>query len=208
MKFFDTHCDTVKKVMDHSLDFQTGEGAGHVSLTGMLTAGSCAQVFACFVLSERYPGKERETAGGMIRTIGEMAAKSEGKMEVVRTASDLRAACGGGPIAALIGLEGADPLEGDAEALHHFYRLGVRNLIPAWQDNPFSGTAFGEDTPLTAEGRRLIELAEELGVMVDVSHLSDTAFDDVCEVTKRPFIASHSNCRALLCQACATSPTG
>ena len=85
MKFFDTHCDTVKKVMDHSLDFQTGEGAGHVSLTGMLTAGSCAQVFACFVLSERYPGKERETAGGMIRTIGEMAAKSEGKMEVVHT---------------------------------------------------------------------------------------------------------------------------
>jgi len=137
VKFFDTHCDTVKKVMDHSLDFQTGEGAGYVSLTGMLTAGSCAQVFACFVLSERYPGKERETAGGMIRTIGEMAAKSEGKMEVVHTASDLRAACGGGPIAALIGLEGADPLEGDAEALHHFYRLGVRNLIPAWQDNPF-----------------------------------------------------------------------
>jgi len=197
MKFFDTHCDTVKKVMDHSLDFQTGEGKGHVSLPGMLTANSCAQVFACFVLSERYPGKERETAEGMIRTIGEMAARSEGKMEVVRTASDLCAACEGGPIAALIGLEGADPLEGDAEALHHFYRLGVRNLIPAWQDNPFSGTAFGENTPLTAEGRKLIELAEELEVMVDVSHLSDTAFDDVCEITKRPFIASHSNSRAL-----------
>ena len=55
MKFFDTHCDTVKKVMDHSLDFQTGEGAGHVSLPWMIAAGSCAQVFACFVLSERYP---------------------------------------------------------------------------------------------------------------------------------------------------------
>jgi len=85
MKFFDTHCDTVKKVMDHSLDFQTGEGKGHVSLPGMIAANSCAQVFACFVLSERYPGKERETAEGMIRTIGEMAARSEGKMEVVRT---------------------------------------------------------------------------------------------------------------------------
>jgi len=44
-------------------------------------------------------------------------------------------------------------------------------------------------------------------MMIAVSHLSDTAFDDVCEVTKRPFIASHFNCRAL-CQACATSPTG
>jgi membrane dipeptidase len=81
--------------------------------------------------------------------------------------------------------------------LRHFYELGVRDLILAWQDNPFSGTAFGKDTPLTAEGRKLIVLTEELGVMVDVSHLSDSAFKDVCEITKRPFIASHSNCRAI-----------
>jgi membrane dipeptidase len=197
MKFFDTHCDTAKKVMDHSLDFQTGRGTGHVSLPGMLASGSCAQVFACFVLSERYPEKEREKAEGMIRTISEMAVRSEGKMEVVHTASELHAACEGGPIAALICLEGADPLEGDAEALHHFYRLGVRNLIPAWQDNPFSGTAFGTNTPLTPEGEKLVALAEELRVMVDVSHLSDAAFADVCRITTRPIIASHSNCRAL-----------
>ncbi len=197
MKFFDTHCDTVIKVRDGSLDFQTGEGSGHLSLPGMLSAGSCAQVFACFVLSEHHPEKERETAEAMIRTIVEMTAKSEGKMEVVCTASELRAACNGGPIAALIGLEGADPLEGKAENLHHFYELGVRDLILAWQDNPFSGTAFGTNTPLSEEGRKLVELTEELGVMVDVSHLSDSAFKDVCEITKRPFIASHSNCRAI-----------
>ena len=197
MKFFDTHCDTVGKVLDGSLDFQTGEGSGHLSLPGMLSAGSCAQIFACFVLSEHHPEKERETAEAMIRTIVEMAAKSAGKMEVVRTASELRASCDGGPIAALIGLEGADPLEGKAANLHHFYELGVRDLILAWRDNPFSGTAFGTNTPLTEEGRKLVELTEELGVMVDVSHLSDSAFKDVCEITKQPFIASHSNCRAI-----------
>jgi microsomal dipeptidase-like Zn-dependent dipeptidase len=101
MKFFDTHCDTVGKVLDGSLDFQTGEGSGHISLPGMLAVGSCTQVFACFVLSAHHPGKERETAEAMIRTINEMAAKSEGKMEVVRTASELCAACDGawrGPI--------------------------------------------------------------------------------------------------------------
>lgn len=92
---------------------------------------------------------------------------------------------------------GADPLEGNAENLRHFYDLGVRDIIPAWKDNPFSGTAFGTNTPLTAEGIKLIELAEELRVMVDVSHLSDAAFESVLEVATRPFIASHSNCRAL-----------
>ncbi|MCD5416686.1 membrane dipeptidase [Candidatus Bipolaricaulota bacterium] len=197
MKFFDTHCDTVLKVVDGLLDFQTGEGKGHVSLPAMLSAGSCAQVFACFVLSAHYLGKERETAERMISAIGEMAAGSEGKMEVIRTGAELHTACKDGPIGALIGLEGADPLEGKAENLRHFHRLGVSDLILAWQDNPFSGTAFGTDTPLTAEGIKLVELAEELRVMIDVSHLSDSALADTFRITKRPLIASHSNCRAL-----------
>ncbi len=197
MKFFDTHCDTVQKVIDGELDFQTGEGEGHLSLPAMLSAGSCMQVFACFVLSAHYPGEERKTAEKMISTIVEMAAESKGKMEIVRTGAEVNAACDNGPIGALIGLEGADPLEGKADNLHYFHRLGVRDLILAWQDNPFSGTAFGKDTPLTAEGIKLVELAEELRVMVDVSHLSDSALSGVFRITKRPFIASHSNCRAL-----------
>lgn len=197
MKFFDTHCDTVMKVQGGSLDFLTGEGAGHLSLPSLLAAGSCAQVFACFVLSSRHPRTERETAEKMIAAIHAMAAGSNGKMAVATTADELCAACNGGPIAALIGLEGADPLEGRAETLRHFYDLGVREIIPAWFDNPFSGTAFGTNTPLTQEGEKLIALAEEYGVMIDVSHLSDAAFDGVCAIATRPFIASHSNCRTL-----------
>lgn len=197
MKFFDTHCDTVLKVIDERLDFITGEGEGHVSLPGMLSAGSCAQVFACFVLSEAYPGKERARAEEMIKTIERMAAGSNGRMKIVRTASELEKSCSDGPIGALIGLEGADPLEGEADNLRYFYDLGVREIIPAWKDNPFSGTAFGTNTPLTDEGIKLVELAEELHVMVDVSHLSDAAFESVLEITTRPFIASHSNCRAI-----------
>ncbi len=197
MRFFDTHCDTVLKVQNGSLDFQTGEGSGHLSLPWMLSAGSCTQVFACFVLSARHPGTERGIAESMIQTIGAMAEESRGRMRVVTTAQGLRTSCDDGPIAALIGLEGADPLDGKAENLRHFHALGVREIIPAWRDNPFSGTAFGTDTPLTQEGEKLVELAEELHVMVDVSHLSDSAFADVCRAAGRPFIASHSNCRAL-----------
>jgi len=197
VKFFDTHCDTAMRVLDGELDFSTGKG-GHIGLPQLVEAGSCAQVFACFVLSEQHPNHERERAEAMIKAVYSMAEGSDGTLRVVTTSSELRSACDGGdPIAAIIGLEGADPLEGRAENLRRFYELGVRDIIPAWQDNPFSGTAFGSNTPLTDEGRKLIELAEELQVMVDVSPLSDSAFKDVCEMTARPFIASHSNCRAL-----------
>jgi membrane dipeptidase len=196
-RFFDAHCDTVMKVLDDDVDFVRGEGTAHVTFPAMREAGIRAQIFACFVLSEQHPGEETERAEGMIRAIESMAEQTRDGLRVARTRGELDAAFKGGPIAAILGLEGADPLEGRAERLRQFADLGVRDLIFAWKDNPFSGTAFGEDTPLTREGQRLLGLAEELRVMVDVSHLSDRAFDDVCRMATRPFIASHSNCRAL-----------
>jgi membrane dipeptidase len=101
------------------------------------------------------------------------------------------------PLLAIIGLEGADPLEGQAERLRHFYDLGVRLVIPAWDDNAFSGSSAGPGDGLKAEGFRLIELCQELGVMVDVSHASDAAFEQIRQLVRGPFVASHSNCRAL-----------
>ena len=195
--FFDAHCDTVMKVLDDGVDFVRGEGAAHVTFPAMREAGIRAQIFACFVLSERHPGEEAARAEAMIRAIESMAEQTRDEMRVARTCGELGAAFDGGPIAAILGLEGADPLEGRAENLRRFADLGVRDLIFAWQDNPFSGTAFGENTPLTREGERLLGLAEELGVMIDVSHLSDRAFDDVCRMATKPFIASHSDCRTL-----------
>jgi membrane dipeptidase len=100
-------------------------------------------------------------------------------------------------IAGILGLEGADPLEGRAERFRHFFELEVRDPILAWKDNPSGGTGFGEDTPLTREGERLLGLAEELAVMIDASHGSDRAFEDVCRRTTGRFIASTSNCRSL-----------
>jgi membrane dipeptidase len=133
----------------------------------------------------------------MVSAAWAMAAASEGRMAVATSSADLRRAMAGGPMAAIVALEGADPLEGKAEGLRRYVERGVRSVIFAWTDNEFAGTAFGTDSPLTREGERLLGLAEELSTMVDVSHLSDRAFADVCGASTRPFIASHSNCRAL-----------
>ena len=201
--FFDGHCDTALKVLDEGGDFVGGDRSMHLDLPRLIASGVRALVFACFVLSERYPGEEADRAEQLLDTVERMVATSDGQLRITRTRQDLHAAFAGGAAAAdesaaaILGLEGADPLEGKAENLRRFFDRGVRDLIFAWKDNPFSGTAFGEDTPLTQEGVRLLGLCEELGAMVDVSHLSDAAFGDVCRASSRPFVASHSDCRAL-----------
>ena len=195
--FFDAHCDTVMKVLDAGEDFLRPGGTKHISFPEMIQADVRAQIFACFVLSSQHQGTEFERAHEMIDVVIEMAASTNGELRIIRTSNELQETFSGGPRAGILSLEGADPLGARAETIREFYERGVRSLIFAWQDNAFSGTAFGSNTPLTEQGKRLLGLCEELGIVVDVSHLSDAAFNDVVALAKKPFVATHSDCRAL-----------
>lgn len=195
--FFDAHCDTVMKVLDAGEDFLRPGGAKHISFPEMIQADVRVQIFACFVLSSHHPGTEFERACQMIDTVVEMAASTEGELRIIRTSNELQETFAGGPRAGILSLEGADPLGKEAETVRQFHERGVRSLIFAWQDNAFSGTAFGSNTPLTKQGKRLLGLCEELGIVVDVSHLSDAAFEEVVHLSEKPFVATHSDCRAL-----------
>jgi membrane dipeptidase len=198
-KFFDAHCDTVMRVFDGGLDFVAGQARAHIDLPRLLEAGYCVQLFAIFAPKSQYPDRElRAFADDIIAAIKGWVEASGECMRLVTEASHIRELCASeGMVGALLGMEGADPLEGRAENLPHFHRAGLRSLIPAWSDNAFSGTCMGSGGPLTEEGTKLIEFAEALRVMVDVSHLSDAAFDQVRQIARRPFVASHSNCREI-----------
>ena len=202
MRFFDAHCDTVMRTFETAFDFIGGDRAGHLDLPRMLAAGHVVQLFAVFAPQSHYPGEDlRARAEETIRRIRGWAADSGGRLHIATTAAEIGQAVEQSPaersVWGLIGLEGADPLEGQAANIEHFYRLGVRNVIPAWDDNGFSGTTFGSGGPLTAAGLELLERCEALGVMVDVSHLSDQAFWQVHSRVRKPFVASHSNCRSI-----------
>jgi membrane dipeptidase len=198
MRFFDTHCDTVMRALEGELDFVAGRGRAHVDLPRLEAAGSCLQLFAVFTSQSHMPGKDLPAyADQAIAAIHGWAEASGGRMQLALRAADVRAACNGGGFHGMLGLEGADCAGERADGLERFIDAGVRNVIPAWSDNAFSGTVFGDNGPLTAEGVRLIELCQARRVMVDVSHLSDTAFWQVRDLAYRPFIASHSNCRAV-----------
>ena len=125
-------------------------------------------------------------------------------MVLCRSMEDIRQAEAGGRIALLLSLEGADPLQGDLRLLRIFYDLGVRGLGLTWsrRNHAADGCAFSAaaDAPqggLTPFGRVLVEKAEDLGMLIDVSHLNEAGFRDVMAVAQSTVIASHSNCRAL-----------
>lgn len=195
--FFDAHCDTIDRVLKGAYDFATGSGCGQVSLRDLVSIRSCGQVMACCVPHRRYPGCEWKHLLSMIAAIEKIVAASGEMLVLVRTAGDLSAVRKERKIALLIALEGADPCRGDSSKLQMLRDLGITSIMLAWCDNEFSGSAFGRNDPLTEEGARLVECAQDAGIALDVSHLSDRGFWALCRLARRPFLASHSNCRAL-----------
>jgi membrane dipeptidase len=118
--------------------------------------------------------------------------------------NDIQAARDSGRIGLLLSLEGADPLQNDLNLLRIFYDLGVRGIGLTWSRRNYAadGCAFTPEPEarscgLTDFGRSLVQKAEQLGMLVDVSHMNEAGFWDVMQTATRPVIASHSNCRAL-----------
>jgi membrane dipeptidase len=117
----------------------------------------------------------------------------------VTRASDLETARSAGRIGAILSLEGADGLQGKWWALRLLHRLGLRLLGPTWNRANWAcdGALEPRGGGLTAAGRRLVRECESLGILLDVSHLSERGFWDLADLASRPFFASHSNARAV-----------
>ena len=131
--------------------------------------------------------------------------QSEGAVEVVRTSRDLERCLSDGIFAVILHIEGAEAIGTRLETLDVFYEAGLRSLGLVWsRPNAFAhGVPFDfprhPDTgpPLTAAGRRLVARCNELGVLIDLSHLNARGFWDVAKISQAPLVATHSNAHAL-----------
>jgi len=125
--------------------------------------------------------------------------ESRDLMLLAFTADDIEQAKKDGKVAIMFSLEGGKPFEEDLSFLRVLYRLGVRIVQLTWnRRNLLAGGVFQRtNSGLTDLGIEVIEEINRLGIVIDVSHLSETSFWDVLELTKEPVIASHSNARAL-----------
>ena len=134
-----------------------------------------------------------------------MARVAPNDFVLCRSARELRATFGSGKIAGMMHMEGAEAIGPNLDALYLFYDMGLRSLGPVWS----RPTVFGHGVPfkfpgdpdigpgLTEAGKDLIRLCNELGVMVDLSHMNQKGFDDVAAISKAPLVATHSNVHAL-----------
>ena len=201
----DTHCDTLMQFMPQrrpvSPPRRLGERSdqGHIDLPRLVEGGVDCQTFAIYTGSRVNQPGALLTALQMVDVFDRECSANDGIVHVC-SYDEILAAEREGKVAALLSIEGAEPLMGDLGVLRIFYKLGVRMLSLTWNwRTPFADglAAKRAESKLTDLGVEAIREMERLGIVYDVSHLSDSCFWDVVEVKKGPFIASHSNCRAV-----------
>ena len=200
MFVMDAHCDTLMDIVEGRRRLADKDKGGQLDLPRMIEAGVSAQIFAIYVSKEYLPGGGARRALQFVDAFYREIEDNSDKLIFATTGSDVDKAREEGKIAAFLSIEGGEALDGRIELLRIFYRLGVRLMTLTWSlrnelaDGAFEGRTGGG---LTRFGVDVVEEMDRLGMVVDVSHLSEAGFWDVMKVSKRPIVASHSNSKEL-----------
>lgn len=218
-----------KKSADAPEHFLKGDGEGHIDLPRAQKGGFGGGMFAVYVSSRDDVGDVEEmmkgssydvplprliTATEALPTVLAMMAilfrierQSQGRVKVCRTAREIRDCLAKGVLAVVLHIEGAEAIDEKLDALEVFYQAGLRSLGPVWS----RPTIFGHGVPfrypsgpdtgpgLTDAGKALVKACNELGIVIDLSHLNEKGFWDVARLSKAPLVATHSNVHAV-CQ--------
>ena len=200
----DMHADTVQFVIDEGVDISGRVPTTHLDAPRMREGGLDAQFFSVWVEPEFYGLGGAEAiarADAQIEAIRALAERRPDLWTLATTAADIRRSAAEGKLAALLGLEGGYAIDEKLERVEHYRRRGVRYITPTWTHSlPWAGSSGDEEgrgRGLNDFGRRVIREMNRLGMMVDVSHVSDRTFWDIVETSAAPVVATHSNCRAI-----------
>ena len=207
----DTHCDTASRLPGGRWDIgvrhdSNDRASGKVDLPRMAEGGLDAEFFAVFVgqgeRTEQGYTRAKDWALKTLDAIHAMCEKYPNLVGLALTPDDAYRFEKEGKRAAFIGMENGYPVGKNLDNLEEYYKKGVRYLTLCHsRDNDICDSSTDrqdpEDRGLSDFGREVVGACNRLGMMVDVSHISDKSFSDVLAVTKAPVIASHSSCRAL-----------
>ena len=198
---WDCHNDLAHRVLYEGLDIADRLPGGHVDIPRLQEGGVDVQVVSLYVSNFLYPmGKAKEQALQLLEAMRANIEKNSGSVELARTGADIERIVAAGKIAMPILIEGGHAIEDDIENLRMFHRMGVstmtltHNIHHGWAD---SGKGEPRWNGLNDLGRDIIREMNRLGMVIDVSHVSDKTFFDVIETTEDPVIFSHSGCRTI-----------
>ncbi len=201
----DMHADTVQRMIDEGTDINQRLADGHFDAVRAREGGLDAQFFSIWVEPEYFGVSGQQAIARADRQIAAVRALATEHPEIwalATTAEDVRRSAGAGKLAALMGLEGGYAIDEKIEHVEKYYNLGVRYMSPAWSVSTSwagsSGDAVGATRGLNEFGRAVIREMNRLGMMVDVSHVSDKTFWDIIETSTKPVVATHSAVRALV----------
>ncbi|HEV2178283.1 MAG TPA: TonB family protein [Terriglobia bacterium] len=196
----DTHADTPQMMLDEGYDLADPASPFMISLPKARQGHLGAEFFSIWVDVDWPPQDLIHRALDLIDAVNTQVALHSADVEMARTADDIVRIHRAGKLAALMGIEGGHIIEDDPRALDIYYRLGARYMtLTHTKDNQLgdSSTDKPKWNGLSPFGREIVERMNRLGMMVDISHVSDATFYAAVALSKAPVIASHSSCRAL-----------
>jgi membrane dipeptidase len=200
----DMHADTTQRLVDEDVDLQERLPDGHFDSVRAREGGLDAQFFSIWVEPDLFGGgglRAMKRADDQIAAVRAMAEKHRETWQFATSAADVRRISGEGKLAALTGLEGGYAIDEKVENVERYYTMGVRYMSPAWSVSTSwagsSGDEIGRSRGLNDFGKQVVREMNRLGMMVDVSHVSDQTFWDIVNTSTKPVIATHSGCRAI-----------
>jgi membrane dipeptidase len=206
----DTHDDMPTRILDDGYDPDVrhepgfGPTEGSTDIPRLVESGITAQFMSAWVDAPYADtaGASYARAQRQLDTVHAFVARHPDRLRFATTAADVRRAKHEHRVAILVGVEGGHAIEGSLDRLRDLYARGARYLTLTWNNGvPWAGSSIGAGGTrtggLTPFGRDVVREMNRLGMLVDVSHVSDSTFWDVVAVSAAPVIASHSSARAL-----------
>lgn len=202
----DTHCDTPMEFSDSDFDLGIRHEEGCVDFPRMIEGGLDAEFFAVFTgqgpRNDSSYNIVHQKALGIFEALHKNVEKNFAMAEIAYTADDAYRIKKAGKLAAFIGIENGYPIGMDISRIKQYYDLGARYITLSHSRNndicdSSNDPEGAEHNGLSPFGTEVVREMNRLGIIVDVSHISDKSYYDVLKVTKAPVIASHSSCRAL-----------
>ena len=196
----DTHDDTTQRLMDGGFDLGPPNTEGSIDIPRMKEGGLGALFFSIWMPSKVKGPEAVQRATAQIEAVRDQVRKHSNDLALAVTATQIRDAHKQGKIAVLMGVEGGHMINSNLAVLRKYAELGVRYMTLThsgnceWAD---SSTDKPAHNGLSDFGKQVIREMNRLGMIVDVSHVSDKTFRDVLEVSNAPVFASHSSCRAI-----------
>lgn len=202
----DTHADTPQRMLDDHYDLDSPLEGGYLNLPSARAGNLGAEFFSVWADPKLYQGQYARRTLELIDAVYQQAARTPGQMMMAYSPEDIERAHREHKLAALMGIEGGHSIEDSLGLLRDYYRLGVRYMTLTWSNsNDWADSSGDIDNPnvkhtqdgLTDFGKDVVYEMNRLGMMVDISHVSDKTFYRAVITSRAPVFASHSSARAL-----------